>query len=149
MPCISIPVQPGRSPSTQIHVAKSGTLHSMLERAAVSQAENLESIGKRYSESHIEVLALLDSGAECSGISPTLAKKLKLQSKGMRSIRGVHGAVSDCAAYEIEVLLGQGFTPVQLEVAAFECGYEIVLGMDFLTKGLFFLDWRNQCTLCL
>ena len=146
MPCLTVPLQEGKSPSIQVHVAQLGTSEQAFN--SLAKTGDFEAVKEEFANSYHQAIALLDSGAECSGISPQLAEKLALVATGQRTIRGVHGTMRDCEAYEIELVVIENHPAIKLEVASIEMHYDILLGMDFLTQGTFSIDWTGRCILC-
>lgn len=89
--------------------------------------------------------AIWDTGATSSMISESLAKELKLEPEGSVKVSGVHG-IEDAKIYTIDLIFGNGFTLDKLQVseAGNNAGFDVLIGMDIISKGLFIVDGVNN-----
>lgn len=88
--------------------------------------------------------AIWDTGATSSMISEQLATALQLKPQGSVKVSGVHG-VEDAKTYTIDLLFGNGFIYEGLQVseAGNNAGFDVLIGMDVISKGLFIVDGAN------
>ena len=85
--------------------------------------------------------AVWDTGATSSMISASTAKLLSLAPTGITQIAGVHG-ISNAKSYIINVIFGNGFTLHEIKVhEAADCGgFDFLVGMDIICRGIMLLD---------
>lgn len=88
--------------------------------------------------------AIWDTGATSSMISEQIARALQLKPQGSVKVSGVHG-VEDANIYTINLLFGNGFVLEDLQVseAGNNAGFDVLIGMDVISKGLFIVDGAN------
>lgn len=89
--------------------------------------------------------AIWDTGATSSMISADLAKALDLESEGTVKVSGVHG-VEDAKLYTIDLIFGTGFKIEKLQVseAGNNAGFDVLIGMDVISKGMFIVNGGNH-----
>ena len=85
--------------------------------------------------------AVWDTGATGSMISASMAKKLALAPTGITQISGVHG-VNNAKCYLVDVVFGNGFCipSVKVAEAADTGGFELLVGMDVINRGVMLID---------
>lgn len=89
--------------------------------------------------------AIWDTGATSSMISADLAKELDLKPEGSVKVSGVHG-VEDAKLYTIDLIFGTGFKIEKLQVseAGNNAGFDVLIGMDVISKGMFIVNGGNH-----
>lgn len=89
--------------------------------------------------------AIWDTGATSSMISEQLAKALSLTAHGTVKVSGVHG-VEDANIYTINLQFNNGFALDNLQVseAGNNAGFDVLIGMDVISKGIFVVDGVNH-----
>ena len=85
--------------------------------------------------------AIWDTGATSSMISASMARKLQLNPIGTIQIAGVHG-VQNAKCYLIDIIFKNGFTIENIKVseASNFGGFDLLVGMDIIKRGVFFID---------
>ena len=85
--------------------------------------------------------AIWDTGATSSMISADLAKALNLEPEGTVKVSGVHG-VEDANVYTIDLIFNNGFRldGLQVSEAGNSAGFDVLIGMDVISKGVFVID---------
>ncbi len=85
--------------------------------------------------------AIWDTGATSSMISASVAKKLNLCVTGKTRVSGVHG-IEDTAVYYADLIFGNGFVipHVRMSEAADNGGFDILIGMDIIGLGEFYIS---------
>ncbi len=85
--------------------------------------------------------AVWDTGATGSMISASMAKKLGLLPVGTTQISGVHG-VNNAKLYCVDMVFEKGFCIPKVKVAeaADTGGFELLVGMDIINKGIMLID---------
>lgn len=85
--------------------------------------------------------AIWDTGATSSMISKSVAKKLMLDAAGKTRVSGVHG-IEDTAVYYADLIFGNGFVipRVRMSEAADNGGFDILIGMDIIGRGEFYVS---------
>ena len=89
--------------------------------------------------------AIWDTGATSSMISADLARALQLEPQGTVRVSGVHG-VEDAKLYTISLIFNNGFSIDDLQVseAGNNAGFDVLIGMDVISKGIFVVDGVNH-----
>jgi hypothetical protein len=89
--------------------------------------------------------AIWDTGATSSMISEKLARKLNLTPEGTVKVSGVHG-IEESNIYTIQLQFNNGFTlnDIQVSEAGNNAGFDILIGMDIIAKGIFIVDGVNH-----
>lgn len=89
--------------------------------------------------------AIWDTGATSSMISADLARALHLEPQGTVRVSGVHG-VEDAKLYTISLIFNNGFAIDNLQVseAGNNAGFDVLIGMDVISKGIFVVDGVNH-----
>lgn len=89
--------------------------------------------------------AIWDTGATSSMISADLARALQLEPQGTVRVSGVHG-VEDANIYTIDLQFNNGFALDNLQVseAGNNAGFDVLIGMDVISKGIFVVDGVNH-----
>ena len=89
--------------------------------------------------------AIWDTGATSSMISADLAKALDLEPEGSVKVSGVHG-VEEAKVYTIDLIFGTGFKIEKLQVseAGNNAGFDVLIGMDVISKGMFIVNGGNH-----
>lgn len=85
--------------------------------------------------------AIWDTGATSSMISEQIARALQLHPQGSVKVSGVHG-VEDANVYTIDLIFNNGFRIEDLQVseAGNNAGFDVLIGMDVISKGMFIVD---------
>ncbi len=88
--------------------------------------------------------AIWDTGATSSMISASMAKKLQLIPIGVTQIAGVHG-VQNAKCYFIDIGFQNGFEIENIKVseASDFGGFDLLVGMDVINRGVFLIDGLN------
>jgi hypothetical protein len=87
--------------------------------------------------------ALLDSGASCCGVDPSIIQQLAIPATGRTSIftPSTGEAAHECDQFDIAIALNSPhnvrFTVPAVEVALMSTGIDVLLGRDVLDKCLF------------
>lgn len=89
----------------------------------------------------VQCTAIWDTGATSSMISSATAKKLLLAPVGMTQIAGVHG-INNAKCYHVDIIFGNGFKLPKIKVseASDFGGFDILIGMDIIGRGIMLLD---------
>ena len=89
--------------------------------------------------------AIWDTGATSSMISEKLARKLNLTPEGTVKVSGVHG-IEESNIYTIQLQFNNGFTlnDIQVSEAGNNAGFDILIGMDIIARGIFIIDGVNN-----
>jgi predicted aspartyl protease len=90
----------------------------------------------------VSVLALIDTGADNTLISPTVVTQLGLSSASKVPIVGISGQQSIRTQYDVRLILPHG---VEYEIPAIEVPlaglpFECLIGCNVLARGTFFYD---------
>ncbi|MBS1369811.1 MAG: hypothetical protein HPZ91_07645 [Lentisphaeria bacterium] len=91
--------------------------------------------------------AIWDTGATSSMITREIAEKLGLHPIGNVKIAGVHGAQS-ANVYEVDLVFGNGcrIPAVRVSEATGSGGFDVLLGMDIISRGVFVIDGSGKGT---
>ncbi len=120
-------------------VAHSATANQLHTDAEISIPYNYQdpSVPEPPSE---KVIALWDTGASGSVITKTLAQKMNLQPSGKTRVNHAAGT-SDHNTYLIHIYLPNrvAFPAVRVSEADIAHGFDLIIGMDIITKGDFAL----------
>ena len=119
-----------------------GKAAQILTRVSVSTPSYYEN------QKTVETLALWDTGANISGISPCIAKKLGIQPTDYMSTFGISGEEEDTAVFDVNLNLNQYVTNIPLRVTEVKLHKEdggnpdsnigFLIGMDIIGQGDFF-----------
>lgn len=105
---------------------------------------------------HVDAVALLDTGATASGISLDIARQLDLKSHGKRPLQSAHGlGQTERFFFRIGVHAdggrGTGLPFIFDDVFGFGLTgsdhFSALIGMDILSQCDFSIDRRGRCTL--
>lgn len=96
---------------------------------------------KNNTTPEVQCKAVWDTGATGSMISASTAKKLTLSPCGISQISGVHG-VQNAKCYHVDLVFGNGFCIPKIKVAEASDtgGFELLVGMDVISKGILLID---------
>lgn len=91
--------------------------------------------------------AIWDTGATSSMISKEIADKLGLHPVGQVKIAGVHGSQA-ANVYEVDLAFDNGcrIPAVRVSEAAAGGGFDVLLGMDVIGRGIFIVDGSGEGT---
>lgn len=89
--------------------------------------------------------AVWDTGATGTMISQKVAKILNLCPCGSTNITGVHGT-ERANQYVVDLVFGNGFSLKNIKVAEASDGggFDVLVGMDVIGNGAFFIDGASQ-----
>lgn len=97
----------------------------------------IEQLGKISSEKIMPVKAMWDSGASCSMVTQSMAKKLGLVSKGVKDSY-CHGGFRSSNIYQVYIHLPNLIiVPIEVIESGDYPGFGLIIGMDILNKGDF------------
>lgn len=90
-------------------------------------------------------MAIWDTGATSSMISARIAKALKLPVQEKTRIAGVHG-IEDANVYRVNIGFGTGFclNSVRVSESASDAGFDILIGMDIISRGLLIVSGMDK-----
>ena len=102
-------------------------------------------IRKHGCDTDIEAKAVWDTGATGTMIASSIAKKLNLAAIGTTQISGVHGSQRS-KVYRADIVFGNGFAveKINMAQAADNGGFDVLIGMDVIGKGCFFIDGTKE-----
>ena len=85
--------------------------------------------------------AIWDTGATSSMIARHVSEKLGLQTIGQVRIAGIHGAQA-ANVYEVDLIFGNGMRipKVKVSEASDGGGFDVLIGMDIIRRGVFIVD---------
>ena len=89
--------------------------------------------------------AIWDTGATSSMISQRTAKELQLSPHGTVKVSGVHG-VENANIYTVDLVFNNGYKipNIQVSEAGNNAGFDILVGMDVINRGIFIIDGVNH-----
>ena len=89
--------------------------------------------------------AIWDTGATSSMISQRTAKELQLSPHGTVKVSGVHG-VENANVYFVDLVFNNGYEipNIQVSEAGNNAGFDILVGMDVINRGIFIIDGVNH-----
>jgi len=89
--------------------------------------------------------AIWDTGAQCTVISPSISKELKLIPSGKVEVHGVNSKILS-NKYVVNLFLPNGIIIPYVEVAESDIGCDVLVGMDIITLGDFTITNKNNIT---
>lgn len=91
--------------------------------------------------------AIWDTGATSSMISQRIAQELKLSPQGSVKVSGVHG-VENANIYTVDLIFNNGYRipDIQVSEAGNSGGFDLLVGMDVISRGIFIVDGVNHAT---
>ena len=105
-----------------------------------------------HMEDRAQCSALVDTGATNSCIGSDLAEKMELQPDGLIEVRGVHGK-KPSKLYTVGLAIPDiGFVLPGLSVCEIDTtgsSYDVLLGMDILTRGVLTMDFGGNFVFCI
>lgn len=89
--------------------------------------------------------AIWDTGATSSMISQRIAQQLQLSPQGSVKVSGVHG-VENANIYTVDLMFNNGheMPNIQVSEAGNNAGFDILVGMDVISRGIFIIDGVNH-----
>lgn len=95
-----------------------------------------------------ECVGIIDTGATSSMISENIAKELSLSPCGNITVSGVHGT-ENASLYKVDIIFGGKYILPDHTVsgAGNDAGFDILIGMDIISRGELFLCRKSGKTL--
>lgn len=89
--------------------------------------------------------AIWDTGATSSMISQRIAQELQLSPQGTVKVSGVHG-VESTNIYTVDLVFNNGYLipNTQVSEAGNNAGFDVLVGMDIISRGIFIVDGVNH-----
>ena len=111
-------------------------------------SDSAENILNGHDSKLIQCTGLWDTGAERTGISNSLVKKLALQSTSKIFVNGVNGLFQTDTCI-VDLWLSKNFVIRRVDVfkASLIKGIDVLIGMDIITRGNFSISNINGKTL--
>lgn len=92
-------------------------------------------------------IGIIDTGATSSMLTETIARELDLIPSGNITVSGVHGT-ENANMYEVDIIFGNCCILRDMPVSGAngDAGFDLLIGMDILSKGELYLSNENGKT---
>lgn len=92
-------------------------------------------------------IGIIDTGATSSMLTETIARELDLIPSGNITVSGVHGT-ENANMYEVDIIFGNRCILRDMPVSGAngDAGFDLLIGMDILSKGELYLSNENGKT---
>ncbi len=140
-------------PTVTLPITAAGALVDAIVGVSQARQRALVAVGMTI-PGPVAVRALVDIGASCTCIDPTIAKQLSLSPTGAASMLTAATGTSGqpCNRYDIAlavVMANQQFHSLAAVISAIEAplaphGFQLILGRDVLAFGTLLYDGKSQ-----
>lgn len=102
---------------------------------------------RKYPLAIKDCVGIIDTGATSSMLTESIAQELELIPTGTITVSGVHGS-ENSNLYEIDIVFGNNYILRDIPVSGANgnAGFDLLIGMDILSKGEIHLCNKNKKT---
>jgi Aspartyl protease len=153
MPCLAFTFTPNVGPLLQLSIQKVAYRPAAASAQIASEASAQEAISS--------YMALVDSGASCTCVSPKVVRDIGLRPIGKQAVGGMHGRkVINTYQFKVVLLFPISSNPaggVMANAVAFNvtgvefeptANFDVLMGRDVLCQGQFSMGWDGHATFC-